>query len=88
MSTQAVANVDSASFGKGAEGEKCFELGLMYSTGNFMPADMVAAHKWFNIAAMRGNSEAARLRREIASEMSEAQIAAAQRAARVWLTRH
>lgn len=88
MSTQAMANVDGASFGKGAEGEKCFELGLMYSTGNFMPADMVAAHKWFNIAAMRGNSEAARLRREIASEMSEAQIAAAQRAARVWLTRH
>jgi len=88
MSTQAVANVHSASFGMGAEGEKCFELGLMYSTGNFVPADMVAAHKWFNIAAMRGNSEAARLRREIASEMSEAEIAAAQRAARVWLTRH
>lgn len=88
MSTQAVANVDSASFSKGGAGEKCFELGLMYSTGNFVPADMVAAHKWFNIAAMRGNNEAARLRREIASEMSEAEIAAAQRAARVWLTRH
>ncbi len=88
MSAQVVVNVNSASVGKGAEGEKCFKLGLMYSTGNFVPADMVAAHKWFNIAAMRGNSEAAQLRREIAGEMSEAEIAAAQRAARVWLARH
>ena len=65
-----------------------FQLGMMYSTGGSNPADMVAAHKWFNIAAMRGNAEAARLRREIAEEMSEAEIAAAQRAARAWVTRH
>jgi uncharacterized protein len=32
--------------------------------------------------------EAARLRREIAAEMSPAQIAAAQRAARDWLDTH
>jgi len=37
---------------------------------------------------MRGNAEAARLRREIAEEMSEAEIAAAQRAARDWITTH
>ena len=65
-----------------------FQLGMIYSTGGSVPADMVAAHKWFNIAAMRGNAEAARLRREIAEEMSEAEIAAAQRAARDWMTRH
>lgn len=65
-----------------------FRLGMMYSTGASVPADMVAAHKWFNIAALRGNAEAARLRREIADEMSEAEIAAAQRAARDWITRH
>jgi uncharacterized protein len=65
-----------------------FQLGMMYSTGGPVPADMVAAHKWFNIAAMAGNAEAARLRREIAEEMSEAEIAAAQRAARAWMTRH
>lgn len=62
-----------------------FELGMMYSTGRSVPADLVIAHKWFNIAAMRGNDEAARLRREIATEMSEAEIANAQRAARNWL---
>jgi TPR repeat protein len=65
-----------------------FRLGMMCSTGVSGSADMVSAHKWFNIAAMRGNAEAARLRREIADEMSEAEIAAAQRAARDWMTRH
>jgi hypothetical protein len=53
-----------------------------------MAADMVSAHKWFNIAALRGNAEAARSRREIAEEMSDADIAAAQRAARDWIPRH
>jgi hypothetical protein len=48
---------------------------------------MVSAHKWFNIAAMQGVKDAVRLRHEIAAEMSEAEIAAAQRAAREWLKR-
>jgi TPR repeat protein len=61
---------------------------MMYSTGRSVPADLVSAHKWFNIAAMRGNGEAIRLRREVAAEMSETEISAAQRAARDWLTRH
>ena len=65
-----------------------YELGMMYSTGSSVPADLVCAHKWFNIAAMRGNKDAIRLRREIASEMSEADTAAAQRAARDWLRHH
>ena len=72
----------------GADAERFYRLGLMYSTGETVPADMVAAHKWFNIAAMRGSHEAVRHRCEIAREMSSADIAAAQRAARTWLTRH
>lgn len=68
--------------------QDCFRLGMLYSTGASVPADLVSAHKWFNIAAMRGSAEAARLRREIAGEMSQAEIAAAQRAARDWITRH
>ena len=78
----------TAATGDIPDGNKLFELGLMYSTGRSMPPDMVSAHKWFNIAALRGHSEAARLRREIASEMSEAEIAVAQRAARDWVTHH
>jgi TPR repeat protein len=61
---------------------------MMYASGRSVPADLVSAHKWFNLAAMRGNADAIRLRREIAEEMSEGEIAAAQRAARTWLTAH
>ena len=62
-----------------------FELGMMHATGRSVAADLVTAHKWFNIAAARGNKEAIRLRREIAGDMSEEEIATAQRAARDWL---
>jgi uncharacterized protein len=60
-------------------------LGMMYSTGIDVPTDYVSAHKWFNLAASRGNTEAVRLRREVAVQMTEAEIATAQRAARDWL---
>ena len=65
-----------------------FELGRMCSIGRSTPPDLVSAHKWFNLAAMLGNSDAIRMRVEIASEMSQSDIVAAQRAARDWLTRH
>ncbi|HXW41964.1 MAG TPA: sel1 repeat family protein [Xanthobacteraceae bacterium] len=87
MPTPAIALEESMLRGT-ADAERFFQLGLMYSTGRSVPADMVSAHKWFNIAAMRGSSEAARRRCEIAGEMSSDEIAAAQRAARAWLTRH
>ncbi len=70
------------------QAEQLFKLGMMYSTGQSMPLDMVSAHKWFNIAATLGMKDAVRLRNEIAAEMSEREIAIAQRAARQWLTRH
>ena len=50
-----------------------------------VPVDFVSAHKWFNLAAMHGNKQAGALRTEIAAELSENEIAAAQRAARDWL---
>ena len=65
-----------------------FELGMMYSSGREVPVDLIAAHKWFNIAAMRGHADAAQLRREIAAEMKDAEIGQAQRAARDWLKAH
>jgi TPR repeat protein len=69
-------------------GEALFELGLMYSAGNSVPVDLVSAHKWFNLAAMKGYADAARLRREIAAEMTDAEIGKAQLAAREWLKLH
>jgi len=68
-----------------AVGDMLFELGMMYSVGRDVPIDLVSAHKWFNLAAAKGNGEAARLRREIAAQMTDAEIAIAQRAARDWL---
>jgi uncharacterized protein len=84
-----IFDVEAGALGEvNAGADMFFELGMMYSTGRSVPADLVCAHKWFNIAASRGNKDAIRLRREIAGEMSETEIAAAQRAARDWLTRH
>jgi TPR repeat protein len=69
-------------------GDDLFELGMIYSAGVEVAANFVEAHKWFNLAAIRGNSSAATYRQEVAREMSAADVAAAQRAAREWLTRH
>jgi uncharacterized protein len=88
MRATASATVESRAILGGADPEKLFQLGMMYASGRSVPTDMVSAHKWLNIAALRGNAEAARLRREIAEEMSDPEIAAAQRAARDWIARH
>ena len=65
-----------------------FELGMTHSVGREGAIDLVAAHKWFNLSALRGNEEAKRYRMEIAGEMSKAEIAEAQRQAREWLSCH
>ena len=81
-----ISDCDQAVLGEAnASSDTFFELGMMYSSGRSVPIDYVTAHKWFNLAAMNGNQDGARLRREIAAEMSEAEIAAAQRAARDWM---
>lgn len=75
--------------GAGAQsGDALFELGLMYCSGRDVRLDLVAAHKWFNLAAMRGNAAAKRYRVELAAEMTKVEIARAQKQAREWLTRH
>ncbi|MEN6544273.1 hypothetical protein [Parvibaculum sp.] len=74
-----------------SEGGKCdalYELGLIYSTGNGVEVDLVTAHKWFNLAAMRGSEAARSCRAELAREMAPAEVAEAQRQAREWLATH
>jgi TPR repeat protein len=78
-------DMNTAALGEAPAADTFYQLGMMYSIGRSVPVDYITAHKWFNLAAMRGNEDAIRLRREIAEEMSEAEIAAAQRAARAWL---
>lgn len=70
---------------QGGAPDALFELGLMYCSGREVDVDLIQAHKWFNLAAMRGNEEAKRYRLEISSEMTKAQIAEAQRQAREWI---
>jgi TPR repeat protein len=65
-----------------------YNLGLMYSTGRGVEIDLVTAHKWFNLAAVRGNIEAKKYRTELATEMTALQVAEAQRQAREWLATH
>ena len=62
-----------------------YSLGLAYSTGQGVSVDYVAAHKWFNLAAMKGVNEARAWRAQLSREMSAVQIAEAQRQAREWL---
>jgi len=63
-----------------------FDRGMHWSCGRSGIVDLVAAHKWFNLAAVKGRADAVAMRREVAETMSEAAIANAQRAARAWLT--
>lgn len=70
---------------KQGRADALYNLGLAYSTGQGVGVDFVAAHKWFNLAAMRGVEEAKRWRAQISGEMNGSQIAEAQRLAREWL---
>lgn len=65
-----------------------YELALRYAGGREGCANLVEAHKWLNIAVARGYEPAVQRRAELALEMSRADIAVAQREARLWLTRH
>ncbi|KWT68474.1 hypothetical protein APY04_1800 [Hyphomicrobium sulfonivorans] len=65
-----------------------FQLGLRYCVGRDVKLDLIEAHKWFNLAAMRGNDDAKRYRLEISREMTKVQISRAQRLAREWIKKH
>jgi len=76
-----VSSADGSSVSSGA----LLQLGIMYSLGQNVEKDLITAHKWFNLAALRGNECAKQYRRDISSEMSPDEIAHAQREARKWL---
>ncbi|MEM7069323.1 MAG: sel1 repeat family protein [Pseudomonadota bacterium] len=83
-----IGNANFADMASTGNAEILFELGLMYATGREGEEDLISAHKWLNLAAYRGFETAKARREEIAAEMTAAQIAKAQRAAREWLTQH
>ena len=71
-----------------AMSDALFERGLYWASGRSGVVNLVAAHKWFNLAALKGRTDAAAMRREVAEQMSDVEIAAAQREARAWMTTH
>jgi len=63
-----------------------YELGVTYSTGRGgITVDLIEAHKWFNLAALSGDTRSQMCRAEISVEMTAREIAEAQRQARAWL---
>ena len=84
MDIACVENVELAAL-TGAV-DALFELGMMYSTGRDVEPDLITAHKWFNLAALRGNKAALEYRKELAHEMSQFDVAEAQRRAREWMS--
>ncbi len=70
----------------GGDPDALYDLGIAYSTGTGgIDVDLVAAHKWFNLAAVAGSLRAQQSRAEIADEMTAREIVEAQKQARAWL---
>ena len=60
-------------------------LGIMYEQGLGAPQDYVMAHMWYNLAAVPvAHSYATKRRDDLATRMTTAQVAEAQRLAREW----
>lgn len=81
-------NSEMATMGGEAKADVFCDMGLMYATGRGCNQDLVSAHKWLNIAAIKGCERAAELRADLAQSMSKADLALALRAAREWMTMH
>jgi TPR repeat protein len=77
-----------SSAGGAKQADMLLNLGMMYASGRDCEADLIAAHKWFNIAAIKGSRRAAELRAELSASMSKNDIARALREAREWMTMH
>ncbi len=88
MARYEILDQQTATLGGDAEADIFCEMGLMYAAGRDCPLDYVAAHKWLNIAAIKGSERAAELRADLAQSMSKADLAAALRSAREWMTMH
>ena len=59
-------------------------LGRLYLDGTGIPQSYVQAHVWLNLAAARGQAQAAKLRDELAAKMTAEQLAEAQKLATLW----
>ena len=68
-----------------ATGDELYRVGLAYSEGVGADQNLIEAHKWFNLAVMKGSDEAKLCRAEIADMLGKEDIKSALSAARAWL---
>ena len=68
-----------------ATGEELYRVGLAYSEGVDCEQDLIAAHKWFNLAVLKGYDDAKVCRQEMADLLDKEDIKSALAAARAWL---
>ena len=68
-----------------ATGEELYRVGLAYSEGVDCEQDLIAAHKWFTLAVLKGYDDAKVCRLEMADLLDKEDIKSALAAARAWL---
>lgn len=71
--------------GADSTADDIYRVGLAYAVGVECEIDLIAAHKWFNLAAVRGHEEAKIQRAEMAEMISSEELQMALQAAREWL---
>lgn len=81
-------SADMATMGGNVTADILFEMGLVAATGRDCEVNLIEAHKWLNIAAIKGSARAGQLRSEISEFMSKTELASALRSAREWMTTH
>ncbi|MFN3312186.1 MAG: hypothetical protein ACK46Q_01800 [Hyphomonas sp.] len=62
-----------------------YRAGLAYATGTGTDLNLVEAHKWFNLAAVRGHEDARAQRQEMADLLTTDEVKIALQSARDWM---
>ncbi len=72
--------------GADATADEFYQAGLACAAGLESEIDLIAAHKWFNLAVSKGHEDAKLQRREMAEMLSTEEVKVALSAARDWLS--
>lgn len=85
MAYSDIAMEPAALLGAHSLPDDLYRAGLAYATGTGTEVNIVEAHKWFNLAAVRGHEDAKVQRQEMAEMLSSAEVKIALQAARDWM---
>jgi hypothetical protein len=80
-----IAVAPGALLGAHSQPDDLYRAGLAYATGTGTEINLVEAHKWFNLAAVRGHEDARAQRQEMAEMLTACEVRQALQAARDWL---